>query len=84
MASEDRPPLARVPWLTHRRLFVFVIGWLAAFALLSLFVANPFASETSAAATPDYARVMFLHGLLIGCHPELCVRENLLKEGAVC
>lgn len=64
--DEDSPPISRTPWLTHRRLVVFVIGWLALFALLSIFVSNPFASEASASSTPDYARVMFLHGLLIG------------------
>jgi len=45
---------------------LFVIGWLVLFAVLSVFVSNPFQSETSAAASPDYAHVMFLHGLLIG------------------
>ncbi len=64
--DEDTPPIKWAPWLTHRRLILFVIGWLVLFALLSVFVANPFQSETSASATPDYARVMFLHGLLIG------------------
>ena len=62
----DAPPIKRAPWLTHRRLMFFVIGWLVLFAVLSVFVSNPFQSETSATATPDYARVMFLHGLLIG------------------
>ena len=52
-------------FLTHCRLTLFVIGWLVLFALLSVFVSNPFQSETSA-STPDYARVMLLHGLLIG------------------
>jgi len=64
--DEDTPPIKRAPWLTHRRLMYFVIGWLALFAVLSVFVSNPFQTETSATATPDYARVMFLHGLLIG------------------
>lgn len=36
------------------------------FVVISVFIANPFQSEPNAAATPDYARVMFLHGLLIG------------------
>jgi hypothetical protein len=64
--DEDSSPVSWAPWLTHRRLILFVIGWLILFALLSVFVSNPFQSETSASATPDYARVMFLHGLLIG------------------
>lgn len=64
--DEDSSPIRWAPWLTHRRLMLFVIGWLVLFALLSVFVSNPFQSETSASATPDYARVMFLHGLLIG------------------
>jgi hypothetical protein len=45
---------------------LFVIGWLVLLAVLGAFVANPFRAEVSAAATPDYARVMYLHGLLIG------------------
>jgi hypothetical protein len=64
--DEDIPPIRWAPWLTHRRLILFVIGWLVLFALLSVFVSNPFQSEASASATPDYARIMFLHGLLIG------------------
>lgn len=64
--DEDSSPIRWAPWLTHRRLILFVIGWLVLFALLSVFVSNPFQSETSASASPDYAHVMFLHGLLIG------------------
>src|SRR5438552_18613697 len=64
--EEDRPPIGRLPWLTQGNLTFFVIGWLILFALLGIFVSNPFQSEVSASATPDYARVMFLHGLLIG------------------
>jgi hypothetical protein len=45
---------------------VFVIGWLTLFALGSIFITNPFQSEPNAAATPNYANVMYLHGLLIG------------------
>jgi hypothetical protein len=65
-APEDVAPISRAPWLTVRRLTFFVIGWLSVVALGSLFVANPFASEPNAAATPDYFRVMYMHGLLIG------------------
>jgi hypothetical protein len=61
----DEPPIARVPWLTQRRLVGFVLGWIALFALVSVWVSNPFQSETSASATPNYWHVMFLHGLLI-------------------
>jgi hypothetical protein len=64
--DEDSSPISWAPWLTHRRLTLFVIGWLVLFAVFTVFVSNPFQSETSASATPDYARVMFLHGLLIG------------------
>jgi hypothetical protein len=64
--DEDSSSISWAPWLTHRRLTLFVIGWLVLFALLSVFVSNPFQSEVNASATPDYAKVMFLHGLLIG------------------
>ncbi len=53
-------------WLTSRRLILFVIAWLALLNLISLLVSNPYMTETSALATPDYFRVMYLHGLLIG------------------
>ncbi len=66
LSIDDRSPSVRLPWLTPRRLIVFVIGWLTLFAVLSAFLSNPFQSEPNAAAEPDYARVMFLHGLLIG------------------
>jgi hypothetical protein len=62
----DSAPIRWAPWLTSRRLMLFVIGWLVLFAVIGVFVSNPFQSETSAGATPDYAKVMFLHGLLIG------------------
>jgi hypothetical protein len=64
--NEDFSPMSWARWATPRRLIVLVIQWLTAFALLSLFISNPFRSEPSAGATPDYAKVMFLHGLLIG------------------
>ncbi len=64
--GEDSSPISWALWLTHRRLTLFVIGWLVLFALFSVIVSNPFQSEVNAAATPDYAKVMFLHGLLIG------------------
>jgi hypothetical protein len=64
-SAVDGAPIARVPWLTHRRLVGFVIGWIALFASVSVFVSNPFQSETSAGAAPNYWHVMFLHGLLI-------------------
>lgn len=65
-APEDVAPIRWAPWLTNRRLTFFVVGWLALFALLTLLVSNPFQSEPSAAIAPDYAKVMFLHGLLVG------------------
>lgn len=64
-AVEDLPPIHRLPWLTPRRLIVALIGWLVAFSIGSIFIANPFASEPSASANPDYWRVMYLHGMLI-------------------
>ncbi|HYM49904.1 MAG TPA: hypothetical protein VET65_04950 [Candidatus Limnocylindrales bacterium] len=65
-STEDAPLLARTPWITPRRLIGFVVGWLMLFALLSVFVSNPFQSEPRAGVLPDFAHVMFLHGLLIG------------------
>ncbi len=64
--TDDSPVVQSVPWLTPRRLIGFVIGWLTLFAILSAFISNPFQSEVSASSGPDYAHVMFLHGLLIG------------------
>jgi hypothetical protein len=61
----DVPPIERAQWLTHRRLTLFVIGWILLFALVSVFVSNPFQSESSAGANANYWHVMFLHGLLI-------------------
>lgn len=66
LPDDDVGPDERFPWLTPRRLTFFVIGWLIVFALGSVLVSNPFASEPSAGAAPDYWRVMYLHGLLIG------------------
>jgi hypothetical protein len=63
---EDVPAISWAPWLTNRRLTFFVVGWLALFALLTAFVSNPFQSEPAAGVAPDYAKVMFLHGLLVG------------------
>jgi hypothetical protein len=42
-----------------------VIGWVLLFALVSVFVSNPFQSESRAGVGPNYWHVMFLHGLLI-------------------
>ncbi len=63
---EEIRPFSRVPWLTHRRILFFVIGWLVAFSLGSIFVSNPFQSEPSASAALATWHVMYLHGLLIG------------------
>ena len=63
---DDPPALSgRLAWLTPKRLAFFVIGWLILFSLGSLFISNPFESQPSASATPDYWHVMYLHGLLI-------------------
>jgi hypothetical protein len=64
--AEDRALLGWIPLITSRRLILFVIGWLALFTLISVLVSNPYITETSALATPDYFRVMFVHGLLMG------------------
>jgi hypothetical protein len=66
VASEDVAPISWAPWLTARRLTFFVIGWMTLFAAMSILLANPFRSEPAAGITPDYATVMYLHGLLIG------------------
>ena len=50
--NEDFSPISWARWATPRRLIVFLIEWLAAFALLAVFVSNPFRSEPSAGATP--------------------------------
>jgi hypothetical protein len=63
---DELPVTVRWPWLTPRHVVAFVLVWLGAFSLGSVFISNPFASETSASATPDYWHVMYLHGLLIG------------------
>jgi hypothetical protein len=55
-----------LPWLTPRRVIVFLMVWLGALSLGSIAVSNPFASEATAAAAPNYWHVMYLHGLLIG------------------
>ncbi|HEX9098246.1 MAG TPA: hypothetical protein VF956_02020 [Candidatus Dormibacteraeota bacterium] len=62
----DTPSVGWAPWLTPRRAVLFVIGWLTVFAVFSVLISNPFQSEPNAGATPNYATVMFLHGLLIG------------------
>lgn len=59
-------PISRAPWLTARRLTFFVIGWMALFALGSVFVSNPFQSEPATGIAPNYFNVMYMHGLLIG------------------
>ncbi|HYA00158.1 MAG TPA: hypothetical protein VEK76_07375 [Candidatus Binatia bacterium] len=63
---EDPPALpGRLAWLTPKRLAFFVIAWMIAFSLGSILISNPFESEPSASATPDFWHVMYLHGLLI-------------------
>ncbi len=65
-AHADEVVLARFPWLTNRRIVFFVLGWMLLFGVISAFISNPFQSEPSATASPNYWHVMFLHGLLIG------------------
>ncbi len=62
----DEAVLARFPWLTDRRIVFFVLSWMLLFGVISAFISNPFQSESSATASPNYWHVMFLHGLLIG------------------
>jgi hypothetical protein len=62
----DTPSVGWAPWLTPRRAVLFVIGWLTVFAAFSVMISNPFQSEPHAGVAPNYATVMFLHGLLIG------------------
>lgn len=64
--TDDSAPISPLPWLTPRRAIFFVVGWLGLFALFSVLLSNPFQSEANAGATPSYANVMYLHGLLIG------------------
>ena len=63
---DDVAPIRRLPWLNPRRLTFFVIGWLIVFSLGSVLISNPFQSEASAAATPIYWHVLYLHGMQIG------------------
>jgi hypothetical protein len=63
--SADEPLLARLPWLTNRRIVFFVLGWMLLFGVINAFVSNPFQREPSAHAAPNYWHVMFPHGLLI-------------------
>ena len=64
--SADEVVLPRFPWLTNRRIVFFVLAWMLLFGVISAFISNPFQTEPSATATPNYWHVMFLHGLLIG------------------
>jgi hypothetical protein len=65
-AVEDPPALGgRLAWLTPKRLAFGVIGWMILFSLGSIFISNPFQTEPTAGATPDFWHVMYLHGLLI-------------------
>ncbi len=58
----DEVVLACFPWLTNRRIVFFVLGWMLLFGVISAFISNPFQSEPSATASPNYWHVMFLHG----------------------
>ena len=50
--------------LASPRLPFLLIGWIVLFTLGSLFIANPFVTEASAAVAPDFWSSMYLHGLL--------------------
>jgi hypothetical protein len=62
----DAALVARFPWLTPRRILFGTIGWIAAFAVGSIAIANPFFTERSAAASINTWNVMYLHGVFIG------------------
>ena len=66
LAADDTAAEARWPWLAPRWATLFTMSSLGLFSLGSPFIANPFGSETSASAAPDYWGVMYLDGLLIG------------------
>ncbi|MCL4446550.1 MAG: hypothetical protein M1134_06770 [Actinobacteria bacterium] len=63
---EDGAVLARLPWLTPRRIIYATFLWLVLFSIASIAVSNPFADEKTATSNIDYWHVMYLHGLLIG------------------
>lgn len=47
-----------------RRLPFLLLGWMIVFALGSIAIADPFATEASASVAPDFWGSMYLHGLL--------------------
>ncbi len=62
----DEAVSPRLSWMTPRGTILFLLVWMAGFTLGSIAISNPFASESTASATPNYWHVMYLHGLLIG------------------
>ena len=67
VSQEDVPlPEVRLGRFTWRQVILLLGGWLVIFAVGSVFVSNPFITEASAGATPNYGNVMYLHALLIG------------------
>ncbi len=65
--NEQTPaPDVRLGPFTWKQIILLLLGWLSLFALGSVFISNPFMTETNASATPSYANVMYLHALLIG------------------
>jgi hypothetical protein len=56
-----RTPKAAVVW---SRLPLLLLAWIILFALGSLAIANPFATEVNAGVGPDFWGSMYLHGLL--------------------
>ncbi len=63
---EEAAVLSWFPWLTPRRILFGSAGWIVAFALGSLAIANPFFTEKGAGASINTWNVMYAHGLLIG------------------
>lgn len=59
------PPVRLGPLTWNQAIWSLGV-WLALFAIGSLFISNPFWMEQSAAADPNYAHVIYLHGLLVG------------------
>ncbi len=65
MSTGSQRSLSETLWSPEKRVVVAMLIWLALLALGSAFVSTPFVDQR-AGAPPDYARTMYLHGLLIG------------------
>ncbi|KLU60882.1 hypothetical protein CEB3_c28550 [Peptococcaceae bacterium CEB3] len=62
--QEEWQPL-KIGRFSCQHVLVVLMGWLVIYGLGSIFVSNPFWTETSAGADINYAHTMYLHGLLI-------------------